>query len=431
MIKGVTAPLPSENSSSPARREQARFAAFAYRNFTLFWTSLVVSNVGTWMQNVALGWWVVHINRSPLAVGLLGASQGIPMILLPPLGGAVADRLNRLLVLKFTQMTMGLTAAAMAVVIAGGHATLWEVLLINAVSSVALAFDNPARQALVADLVDRPAVMSAVSLFSTTYAGAQAVGPAIAGILIPFIGIAGCLYVNAVSFLAVIVALFLMRVPHVRPADLQPVWRELSTGFSYIRRTPLVFTLLTFSISTSLFGRSYSVLMPVFAKEILHTGAAGYGGMQAMPGIGTFIGGFGLAALGDVKRKGRLLLGLCLSFVFLVIGFSLSRSYAASLALLIGVGAMSTTVQAVTMTILQLEIPQRIRGRVLSLNAVSTIGMSNFAGLLIGALATGIGTPLAVALGALLLGVIAVGLYSTQPQLRRYRTSYAPTVSPA
>lgn len=420
----MTAPSQPDAGNGAAAQRSTRFAAFAYRNFTLFWTSLVVSNTGTWMQNVALGWWVVHISGSPLAVGMLGASQGIPMLILPPLGGAAADRFNRLLILKFTQSSMGIMAAAMAFAIGSGHATLWEVLAINSVSSVALAFDNPARQALVSDLVDRPAVMSAVSLFSMTYTGASTVGPAIAGILIPVIGISGCLYVNSFSFLSVLIALFLMKVPHRRPADLRPVLNELVAGFRYIGRSRLVLSLLSLAITASLFGRSYNVMLPVFAKQILHTSAAGFGGMQAMPGVGTILGGIALAALGDVKRKGLLLLTICLSFVVAVACFSLSHSYLWSLLFLVGCGAGSTTLQAVTMTILQLEVPQRLRGRVLSLNTVSTIGMSNLSGLIIGGLATAIGTPQAVALGALLLAGVAVGIYTSQTALRRYRTSY-------
>lgn len=408
----------------PAAAEQprpsGRFAALGYRNFTLLWTSLLVSNAGTWMQNVALGWWIVHITRSPLAVGLLGASAAVPMLILPPLGGATADRVNRLTLLKITQTIMLLLAVSMALVIGSGRATIPDVLTINFLSAVALAFDNPTRQAFIPDLVDRPALMSAISLNSTAYQGASAVGPAVAGALIPFIGVTGCLYVNAVSFLAVLGALFVMCVPHERRADLQSLPAELASGFAYIWQTKLVLTLLLIAAITGLFGRAYNVLLPVFAKDILHTGAAGYGGLQAMPGIGTFIGGFGLAAMGDVKRKGRLLLLACLALTFVVICFAFSRNYVLSLLLLVAVGAMSTVFGATTQTILQLEVPQWLRGRVMSVNAVTAIGMSQFSGVVIGAVATQMGTPHAVALGALFVALATGAIYMRQPLLRHY-----------
>jgi MFS family permease len=425
----MTAPSTANQGTEASGLRGGRFAALSYRNFTLLWTSLLVSNAGTWMQNVALGWWAVHLPHPALTVGLLGASQAIPMLILPPLGGAVADRVNRLTLLKYTQTIMLVLAAVMAVLIGSGQAQLWQVLLINALSALALAFDNPTRQAFVPDLVDRPALMSAISLNSTAYQGAAAVGPAIAGALIPFIGVAGCLWANAISFLAVLGALFLMKVPHQRRADIKPVATELISGFRYVWNTKIVLVLLLIATITGLFGRSYSVLLPVFAKEVLHTGAAGFGGMQAMPGIGTFIGGFGLAAMGDVKRKGRLLLLSCLAFAALVVCFALARNYLLALLFLLAIGAMSTVFGATTQTILQVEVPQFLRGRVMSLNAVTVIGMSQFGGFVIGAAATQLGAPVAVAFGAIVVVAGTLTVYARNPLLRRYGVDQPSAVS--
>ena len=404
----------------PSGMRAGRFAALSYRNFTLLWTSLLISNAGTWMQNVALGWWAVHLSHPALAVGSLGASQAIPMLTLPPLGGAIADRVNRLTLLKYTQTIMLVLAGAMAVLIGSGQAQLWQVLVINGLSAVVLAFDNPTRQAFVPDLVDRPALMSAISLNSTAYQGAAAVGPAVAGVLIPFIGVAGCLWANAISFLAVLAALFLMNVPHERRADMKPIGTELVGGFRYVWDTKIVLVLLVIATIAGLFGRSYSVLLPVFAKEVLHTGASGFGGMQAMPGIGTFIGGFGLAAMGDVRRKGRLLLLSCLAFASFVLCFALARNYLLALVFLLAIGATSTVFGATTQTILQVEVPQWLRGRVMSLNAVTVIGMSQFGGFMIGVAATELGAPAAVALGAVIVAVGTAAVYAWNPLLRRY-----------
>lgn len=422
----MTSPSNPRESPAVASRSAGRFAAFGSRNFTLLWSSLVASNIGTWMQNVALGWWVVHVNQSPLAVGLLGASQAIPMILLPAIGGATADRFNRLTLLKCTQTAMAVLAALMAVLIGSGHAILWEVLAINSLSAIALSVDSPTRQAFVPDLVDRPALMSAISLQSTAYSGASAIGPAIAGILIPLVGIAGCLYINAASYLIVLVALFVMNVPYRPRTDLRSVWSEMGSGFRYIWNTRLVLALLGFTTITSLFGRAYIVLLPVFAKTILDTGATGFGGLQAMPGVGTIIGGLGLAALGDVKRKGMLMLIVCAGFLALVFGFSLSRNYPLSLLLLLGTGVTSTMLQATTMTIIQLEVPAQMRGRVMSINTIATIGMSSFSGLLIGAAATQVGTPDAIALGILVVALATAAIYIAQPDIRRYQASRHP-----
>ena len=188
-----------------------RFAALGYRNFKLIWSGLIVSNMGTWMQNVANGWLVLQLTNSPLWLGLLGLSFALPMIILPPLAGAVVDRVNRIKLLYFTQSMQMLGAFVLAAFTWFGMIQVWHILAVSFLSAAMLAFDNPARQALVPDLVAPPDLLNALSLNSATYTGAALVGPALAGVMLAPFGAGTLFFINGVSFLAVIFALAAMR----------------------------------------------------------------------------------------------------------------------------------------------------------------------------------------------------------------------------
>ncbi len=402
----------------------ARFAALHHRNFALLWVGLLVSNIGTWMQNVGQGWLVLQLTNSPLWLGLLGLSFAVPMSLLPLVGGAVADRVRRIRLLYVTQTGQMFLAFGLAALTASGAVRVWQILLASFLGATLLAFDNPSRQALVYDLVPQEDLLNALSLNAATYTGAALVGPALAGVLLVPLGPAALFLINGVSFLAVLLALAAMRGVHSRgtgaPATLGQAVRA---GLSYAWRTRYVLGLLGLSAMAAIFGRSYQLLLPIFARDIWTTGPAGYGLLLSAGGAGALVGALWLAAFGRGRRHGPLMVTSGLGFSLSLILFALSPTFLAGFLLLFAAGILATVFMTLISTQLQLTSPQHLRGRVMSLYAITLIGLPSLGGLAIGALAEKLGglqgAPEAVLIGGL---VMAVMMLAAAPSLRRRDT---------
>ena len=281
-----------------------RFASLQHRNFRLLWAGLIVSNTGTWMQNVAQGWLVLQLTNSPFWLGLLGLSFAIPMIVLPLIGGAIVDRIDRIKLLYVTQTGAMLTALILAILTWTGTVHISYILIASFVSSALLAFDNPARQALVPDLVPQHDLMNAISLNSATYTGAALVGPAIAGALLAPLGAGTLFFLNAISYLAVIIALTFMHNIQTHGSGRQhaSLGKSMLTGLVYVWKNRLILALLGLSALAALFGRSYQTLLPIFSRDIWNGGPFGYGILLSASGLGALLGAFGLASLRSVKR---------------------------------------------------------------------------------------------------------------------------------
>ncbi len=398
-----------------------KFGALRYRDFTLLWIGLLVSNAGTWMQNVAQGWLTYELTNSPFYLGLLGASFAVPMIVLPMIGGTIADRVDRLTILKFTQTAMMLCAAAMATLALFRIITIWDIIVISFLSSVALAVDNPTRQALIPDLVPPEELLGAISLNSVAFNGAALVGPALAGIILGLtgnelmLGAALVFYLNALSYLAVLGPVFLIRPrPVERPPSSSRFHSAIVEGLSYIRERPALLLLLALSAVISIFGRSFSQLLPVFARDILRVGSEGYGIMLALPGAGTLLAGLVLASAGQQLKRRPLIVTSQLGFAASVIAFALVRTFPISLALLGFSGFFATAFGAVAATILQIETRGHLRGRVMSLYTITIIGLGPMGSLISGSLATVIPVSYAVILPALVI-VAFLGYAMTHP----------------
>jgi MFS family permease len=408
---------------APAGR---RFGALRHRDFAVLWGGLLLSNTGSWMQTTAQGYLVYQLTSSPLALGVLGLSFALPMLLLPPLGGVVADRIDRLALLRLTNVLWIVMTLVLAVLTWKGAVTFELIFLVSFLGAVLLAFDNPARQALVPDLVPPAELLSAISLNAVVYTGASLVGPAVAGVIL---GAAGAdLYrgaalvfgLNAVSYLAVLVpVVWWIRVPpRPRPAAPASFGAELREGLHYVgARRPLVLLLLLTAV-TSVFGRSFTQLMPVFARDVLGVGPGGLGLMYAAPGAGTLVGGTGLAALRRVGSRRRLVTWSTVAFALSIFGFAASRSYPLSLLLLFAGGLTVTVAGATIATLLQARVPGALRGRVMSLQTLAIIGMGPLGGLLSGALATWLPAPLAISATAAVVLVFMFWVVLTQPAWR-------------
>lgn len=388
-----------------------RFAALSYKNFRLLWSGLIVSNMGTWMQNVANGWLVLQLTNSPLWLGLLGFSFAIPMIILPPFAGAVVDRVHRVRLLFLTQSMQMLNALVLALLTWSGKVQVWHILLNAFLGAVLLAFDNPARQALFPDLVAPRDLLNALSLNSATYTGAALVGPALAGILLEPLGAGTLFFLNSVSYLAVIFALAVMRDVRTHSGGKRgSLGSSFMSGLSYAWNNRLILALLILSSIAAIFGRSYQGLLPAFSRDIWHAGAQGYGLLLAAAGGGALVGAFGLASFKQVPYQGALMLTNGLLFSITLIAFSLSPSFTLGLILLFIAGVTSTVFATIIATFIQLSVPNEMRGRVMSLYTVTLIGLPSLGAMGSGAVAEWFGgvegAPHAVLIGALILGIL-------------------------
>jgi MFS family permease len=396
-----------------AASSPARFAALRNRNFTLLWSGLIVSNVGTWMQNVGQGWMVLHLTNSPLWLGLLGLSFALPMIVLPLVGGAVVDRVHRVRLLYFTQTSSMFIAFALAALTWLGLVHVWHILLASFLGATLLAFDNPARQALVPDLVPPRDLLNALSLNSATYNGAALVGPALAGILLGPFGAATLFFLNGVSYLAVLFALTAMRVVRTHSGGKRvSIGQSMTAGLAYALRDRLIRSLLILSALAAIFGRSYQILLPIFSRDIWHGGPEGYGLLLSAGGGGALAGAFGLASIRQVTRQGTVLIVNGGVFCAAIIAFATSPSLAMGVVTLFIAGVTTTIFGTIIAMFIQSSTPNELRGRVMSLYAITLIGLPSLGALGSGAgaeLLGGVqGAPRAVLIGAVILGVVLI-----------------------
>lgn len=366
---------------------RARYPALRHRNFALIWSGLLVSNMGTWMQNVAQSWLIYKLTgNNPLYLGYLGLSFAIPMIILPPLGGALADRVERITLLYVTQTCALLLAAALAILTWSGQIRPAHLLITTLLGSFLLAFDNPTRQSLIPELVPRADLMNALSFNAATYNGAALIGPALAGALLNVVGAGWLFLLNAISFLAVIGALWSLRdLPQRRQAT--PFRQALFGGFIYVLEQRTILLLLVLSALASLFGRSYQQLLPIFADDIWRVGAGGYGALLSAGGAGALIGAFAMASARDVRAQGRVLLISGGLFCGALVGFALVPWFWLGFVLLVLVGVTSTVFTTMIATIIQLGVPGELRGRVVSLYSVTLIGLPSLGALGVAAVA--------------------------------------------
>ncbi len=396
-----------------AQTVQRRYAALHYRNFTLLWSGLIVSNMGTWMQNVANGWLVLQLTNSPLWLGLLGLSFAVPMIVIPPFAGTIVDRVNRVHLLYFTQSMQLVTAIVLAVLTWTGVIQAWHILLASFVGAALLAFDNPARQALIPDLVQPRDLLNALSLNSATYTGAALVGPALAGVLLGPLGAGTLFFINGVSFLAVLFALAAMRDVRTHSGGQAGSLRSsFWSGLSYVSHSKIIVALLGLSALGGIFGRSYQNLLPIFGRDIWHAGAEGYGLLLSAAGGGAVLGAFGLASFHHWRHHGAVMLISGFLFSFSLVAFSISPSIWIGLVLLFVSGVTSTVFSTIISTFIQFEVPNELRGRVMAFYTVTLIGVPSLGALGSGALADWLGgthgAPHAVLLAAVAMAIVLV-----------------------
>jgi MFS family permease len=395
------------------------FRALRHRNFRLYLGGMLVSVVGSWMQQTAQGWLVYRLTHSEWMLGLTWFCANIPVLLLSPVAGLVADRLPRRTIVIATQALAMTQAAILAALTLSGHVQAWQILCLALVLGTVNAFDVPGRQSLVGLIVPREDLLNAISLNSAMFNTARAAGPALAGILVAWIGEGPCFVVNALSFLAVIASLVAMRVTApVKPLD--GVKPTLASGFQYLKsHPPLLWVMLSAGIA-SFATAPASALGPIFADAIFHRGARGFGFLTSAMGIGAVLGTLNLA-----RRKGMRGLPRTVSIAAGIVAaalacYALSPSYWMTLAVMpfLGLGVMR--LNAGSQTIVQSSVPDEYRGRLMGLYTMMFIGMFPLGSLAAGALARQIGARPTVLLGSLLCFGAALNLATRVASIRNW-----------
>ncbi len=407
-------------------------AALRYRDFRLFWFGLLVSNIGTWMQMFGQGYLVVLLavrdgvpQLAPLYLGLVGLARAVPGLALGLFGGALADRTDRRRLLLVTQSAAAVTATILATLAITGKINIAEILLLGALNSTIFAFDAPSRQSMVPRLVPERDLMSAIGLNSAAFNGPQIIGPVIGGLLFapfadtPTFGAGLLFYVNAVSYLAVVVALLKMEpVPILGQSNQVPMLDSIREGLAYIRQDVVIRWIIVLAATTALFARPYIQLLPAVAHDRLHVGAVELSWMLAASGLGALLGSLATAALGGLKRRGAVLIASAVSFGIFLVLFTMQRALLPSLPLLVLLGFSTMVFLGMANGLLQTRSPDHLRGRVMSVYTMVFMGLMPLGSMVMGSIGSvaGIGTGLLA--GGVVCTIVAVYASLRVPALR-------------
>jgi MFS family permease len=404
--EAVAAAPPGTGAAAPLRPSGA-FRALRHRNFRLFFAGQLISLVGTWMQSVAQAWLVYRLTGSAVLLGTVAFVGQIPVFFLATVGGIVADRHPKRRVVVATQTFSMLLAFLLAGLTISGLVHVWHVIVLAGLLGVVNAFDIPARQAFFVEIVGKEDLQSAIGLNSSIFNGARIIGPTIAGILVATIREGWCFFINGLSFVAVIVALLMMRVEEPKtPSGARTALQEAVEGFRYAWGSPTILSLLLLVGLVSVVGVPYTVLMPIFADRILHGGARVLGLLMGATGVGAVMGALTLAMRRSVRGLGRLAAVAAGGFGVSLVLFSFSHWLALSMLLLIPVGYFVMLQMAATNTLLQSMAPDHLRGRIVAMYSMMFMGMSPLGSLGAGFTAERLGATVTLAAGgvACLLG---------------------------
>jgi MFS family permease len=397
--------------------------ALRHRNFALLWAGLLISMVGTQMQQWALFWHISQLSKDPIAVSVVGGVRFVAVLCFSLFGGLMADRYNRRNILFFTQTTALLVALILGLLTLTRSIQLWHIYLLTGCQAVAMAFDLPARQALVPNLVPRDILPSAFSLQSIAFNTGAIVGPALSGIVIGYLGQDAVYFINALSFLAVIFALMLLKTAHQRSAAIKTGIRaaltDIRDGVRFIRNQPLILSSMILDFIATFFS-SANTLLPYFAQNVLHVGEVAYGWLAAAQSIGAVTVGLVASQYSRIRRQGPLLLGAVVVFGLATVLFGIARIYAMVFIALILIGAADSISTIIRNTIRQLITPDTLRGRMTSINQIFFMGGPQLGEIEAGAVAQYLGVPFAIISGGVgaILGAWLVA--SVWPALTRY-----------
>jgi MFS family permease len=413
-------------------RWQAVGRALRHRNFQLFFGGQLISLIGTWMQTVAQSWLVYRLTGSGLLLGAVGFCSQIPVFLVAPIGGITADRMNRQRVVIATQTASMILAFVLAALTLTHVVQVWHIFILAALLGVVNAFDIPGRQSFLVDMVGKEDLMNAIALNSSMFNGARVIGPAVAGVLVARLGEGWCFFANGVSYIAVIVGLLLMNVHSPSRASEASPFEHIKEGFRFVNETAPIRALLLLLGVVSATGMPYVVLMPIFADRILHHGGQGLasligshdlgavrlGILMGAAGVGALLGALTLAVRSGVKGLSKLVTRCCAGFGLSLMLFSFSKSFWLSVVLLLPVGYFIMLQMASSNTLIQVMVPDALRGRVMAVYSMMFMGLAPLGSLMGGALSDRLGAPWTVAIGGMASVAGAVWFGMQLPQIR-------------
>ena len=413
--------MPETTVRMPPRSRSLRdtVSALRFRNYRLYWFGQLSSVLAQNMEHVAQSWLVLELTNSPLLLGLTGLTHAVPTITLSLIGGVIADRADRRRIMIASQAGSALLFLALAMLVIPGEVMLWHVMVVAFLSGCVRAFDRPSRMALLPQMVPKEEIPNAVAIGGTIWQLNRLVGPAAAGMLIYLTGI-GVTY--GFCFLASLSAICLwlgIRLEH-RPtaASSAGLLQHMMDGLKFIRTNEIYYTFIGMTFFNSVFGMSYLILMPVFARNVLSVGSQGFGFLQSAGGAGALCGVLAVAYLSHLGGKGRQAIGGAIVFGFLLIIFAFSKSYLLSLALACALGIASQFYMTIINTILQVNLPDELRGRVMGIFGL-TWDLMPVGGMIAGTIAEFADAPTAVAVGGLFVAMMALGAAVFLPNVRR------------
>jgi MFS family permease len=387
-------------------------------NFRLFWGGNFLSNIGTWMQNVAQGWLVLLLTNSAFWLGVIGFAGSIPFLIFSLFGGVVADRMDKRRLLLFTQTAMMLLAFLLAGLAWFKVITIWELAAIAFLNGVAMSMNAPSYQALVPKLVKREDLTNAIALNSAQFNMSRIMGPSLGGYAMALFGVAGNFFLNGVSFLAVLWALLRIDYPPEKLSRHESMWASLRGGFIYLHSERQMRVLMWMTAVVSFLGIPYLTFIPYFAKDQLHVGASGLGWLMACSGFGALLGAITVAARGVIRHRGAVLTFCGIGFFLAIIGFSFSHLFVLSECLAFCEGYSGILMVSCFNVSIQHLSSDEMRGRIMSIYTTSFLGLPPLGALLAGELSRYISTGLALALMAAAAAVLFLGFYAFSRPLR-------------
>ena len=413
-----------EARSIPSVSIKDTFASFSYPNYRLWFFGQLISLIGTWMQSAAQGYLIFELTRSPEYLGYVSFAAGLPSWFFTLFAGAIADRMSRRTLMIITQSGMLILAFILAALTFSGVVQWWHILILAFLLGICNAFDAPARQAFVAELVDRHSLTNAIALNSTMFTSAIVVGPAVGGLAYAWVGPGWCFTLNGISFIAVIVALLLMKFkpttpnPAHNPATRKAIWKETIEGLKYVAHSPTLRLLISNLGVTTVFGLGIATLIPSWAVEILHGDSTTNGFLLSVRGIGSLAGALMIATLGRFKMRGRLWTYGSFAMPVFILIFSFLRWLPLSLLAMLGIGWGFVLINNVSNALVQTHIPDELRGRVMGIYTLVFFGSMPVGSLIAGNMAGWLGQPTTLIINASILLVFATLTLWRVPQLR-------------
>ncbi|TAL23211.1 MAG: MFS transporter [Nitrospirae bacterium] len=392
-------------------KNSEKFSALYFRDFRLFWFGQLISLSGTWMQSVAQGWLVYSLTKSPFYLGIVAAASTLPILLFTLIGGIIADRFRKRNLIILTQVLSIMPALLLGILTDLNIITVYQVIALAFFLGTVNAFDMPARQSFLVEMVGKGHLLNAIALNSAAFNGARIIGPVIAGLAIAYLGLPACFYINAASFVAVIIALSLIKNRGEITATSKGFLKDISEGFNFIKAQKDILYMIILISVFSLFGIPFTSFLPVFAEEIFQSGPRGLGLLVSATGLGAFSAAMILAIKSDIKNKKRYMSVSAICFSIALLAVSISKVFWLSLIFLVFAGWGIVSFLATANSFIQLSAPDNLRGRVISVYSLVFLGFTPIGNFLIGILSHSFKTTNAVSVSALIC-IIASILFS-------------------